>query len=161
MQGHTWLDHACRQAWHYSKSSQAGTVIHGFLPVLQSSIPHPSHPDGVLLYNSALESFPVRALFRAADITMCTPRVRCLPIPPDLLSKLCTLSCSLAQAMKVCLTLGFFSILHQNNLELPLSTMFDSSQHGCRGDILVSLLGLLLVVQWTKTVQLVGNSPSF
>ena len=193
-QSHTRLGQACLQAWHYSESSQAGTVIHGFLPPLQSSILPPSHPYSMLLYNAihhivfifhqhiqlciwhmnAPQSagshtyspgvFPSQSLVECSiynDMHPHTP-VRHLPIRLDLLSKLCTLSSSLgllAQAMKVCLTFVFFGMLCQSNLAPTSSATFDPSWHAHWGDFPISLLGLLLAVRWTKTVQLVCNAP--
>ena len=47
------------------------------------------------LIPKALTSFPVISLFRATDITMCTPPLRCLPILPKLLHCLRVLTISL------------------------------------------------------------------
>ena len=97
---------------------------------------------------------PGGIFIKPADITMCIPPLRCLPVLPDLLQKLCLLSSSLGPiglAMWVCLAFGFFGILRQCNLAPHSSTQFDPSRHTCRGDIIRAPPGLLIVVRWTKT----------
>ena len=80
---------------------------------------------------------------------------QCLPIIPNLLHQLCALSSSLGDlglAMKVCLCFEFFGMFRQGLP--PISPWaFDISYSTCRGDIIEAPSGLLLVVQWTKTVQ--------
>ena len=59
---------------------------------------------------TALDSFQVQSLLRAADISMRTPTLRHLPIPPDLLHRLYLLTPSLGPlgpSMLVCLTFVF------------------------------------------------------
>ena len=66
------------------------------------------------LIPKALDLFPVKALLRAVNLTMRTLPVKRLPILPQLLTTLCTLTFTLGllvQPMKVCLTLGWFFML--------------------------------------------------
>ena len=88
---------------------------------------------------TSLHSFPVTSLLRGASITMRTPPLRLLPILPQLLHQLCTLSSSLGAlgpSMWVCLTLGFFGMLRQSNLAPPSRGQFDPSRHTCRADVI-------------------------
>ena len=105
---------------------------------------------------TALDNFPVDCLLWAVDVSHRVPLLRRLPILPHLLHQLCMLSTSLRDvslAMRVCLTFSFFDMLRQSNLAPRSSAGFDNYHHKCRGDIIKATLGLLLVVQWTKTVQ--------
>ena len=77
-------------------------------------------------------------LLRAADFSMQTSPLQCLPILPPLLHQLCHLTHSLGAlgpALRVCLTFGFFAMLRQSNLAPPSDTLFDPSRHTCRGDV--------------------------
>ena len=74
----------------------------------------------------ALDSFPVASLLRAADITMQVPPLRRLPILPPLFHQCCLLSSSLGvlgPSIQVCLTFGFFRMLHQSNFLLRSHSM--------------------------------------
>ena len=61
--------------------------------------------------------------------------------------------------MKVCLTFGFLGMLRQSNLAPPLVSAFYPNCHTCQGDIVVAPPGNLLIVQWTKMIQVVGRHP--
>ena len=69
------------------------------------------------LTSEALDSFPIKALLRAADITMWIPTqppIMILPILPRLLTQMSQLSTSLgaiAQVMGVCLMFRFYGML--------------------------------------------------
>ena len=93
----------------------------------------------------ALDSFQVQSLLRAADISMRTPPLRCLPILPDILHHLCLLTPSLGPlgpSMRVCLIFGFLAMLRQSNLAPPSPSAFDPPRHTCRGDIVQAPPGL-------------------
>ena len=110
----------------------------------------------------ALDSFPVKALLRATDRTMQTPPVRHLHILQKTLTQMCQLPSSLsalAQAMRVCLTFGFFGMIRQTNLAPASSATFDPACQACQSDVLHSPHGLLLVVRWSTTAQKVGYAP--
>ena len=89
----------------------------------------------------ALDTFLVYCLLRAADLTMQTPPLHCVPILPHLLMHLCGLSSylgSLGSAMEVCLTFSFLGMLRQSNLAPSGSSAFDHTCHTCWGDVLVT-----------------------
>ena len=161
------LGQACLQARHSHTSSQTGPDVYGLLQSLPHSVSPPAIPtmcyyityltthfaptasicnyiSGVCMLHTqlalkskALDSFPVKALLRATDITMHTSwlsPVRCLPILPKTLNQMCQLASSLgplAQTMRVCLTFGFFGMLHQSNLVPTSVATFDPSRHAC------------------------------
>ena len=111
----------------------------------------------------ATDSFPVTSFLYAADIALCVPPLRCIPILPRLLHQLCLLSSSLGPIgptmwMGV-LTFGFFGTLRQSNLAPPTPAQLNASRHTCRGNIIPAPPGLLIVVRWTKTHQSINTAP--
>ena len=96
-----------------------------------------------------LHSSPVSSVLKAADLTMRVQPRWWLPILPGLLHQLCSLLDSLrplALAMKVCMSFGWFSMLWQRNLAPWTMDKFDPSRQICWGDVLLSLLGILIIV---------------
>ena len=92
---------------------------------------------------------------------MRTPPLHHLLILPHRLTQLCSLSSclvSLGPAMKVCPTFGFLGLLRQSNLALS-SSAFYHTHHTFRGDILLTPPGILIIVHWTKAIQIVGRYP--
>ena len=82
----------------------------------------------------AFDSFQVSSLLRAADVTMRTLPLHRLPFLPQLLTQLCQLSSSrssLGPPMRVCLTLGFLSMLRQSSLaDVKLQILYRYQHHG-------------------------------
>ncbi len=110
---------------------------------------------------SSLDSMEVRLMLRAVSITMRTVPRRKLPVTVQLLRKLCVL-CSLQGKIGLvihnALLLGFFGLLRASNLCPQSSNHFDTSRHLTRGDIVVAPPGLVLMLKWSKTMQ-VSNQP--
>ncbi len=104
----------------------------------------------------SLDGFPLYTMLRAADLTMrSTPR-RMLPITPHILKKMCSLCSSLGEfgpAMRVCLTFAYFGMMRQSNLAPYSKLTFDCTRNTCRGDVLVSPPGLVIIMKWAKTIQ--------
>ena len=83
-----------------------------------------------------LDSFPVSYLLRAADHTMRTRPLWCLPILPHF-SPSCVSSPPAwvpGLPMKVCLIFGFLGMLRQSNLASPIATHFDPTRHTFKGE---------------------------
>ena len=110
----------------------------------------------------AITSFPVTTLLRAVDLTLRTPPQRKQPIYPALLHKLCRLCDMIGTfgvAMKVAITFGFYGMLRQSNLAPRQAADFDRLRHTCRGDVIHSPPGLVVVVKWAKAQQTMDNIP--
>ena len=91
---------------------------------------------------------------------MLTPTHQRLPILPPLLHQLCEIASCLGMqgpAMRVFWAFAFFSMLRQSNLAPSSSHQFDPTHHTCRGDIIFTPPGLL-IIRWSKTVQCVGRA---
>jgi hypothetical protein len=110
----------------------------------------------------ALQQFPVTCLLRAIDIDMRRLPLQKLPITPLLLLKLVGLSKILghiAPHFKVAILFAFFGMLRVSNLA-PLSAQaLDSSRDMCRSDVLLKPPGVVLVLKWSKTLQVISTSP--
>ena len=50
-------------------------------------------------------------------------------------------------------------MLRQSNLAPLSAAQFDPSWHTCKGDIFITPPGLQILVQWTKTHQMMGQTP--
>ena len=61
--------------------------------------------------------------------------------------------------MRVCLTFRFLGMLRQNNLAHLAASTFNKIRHICMGDVLLVPPGILLIVHWTKAIQVVGRYP--
>ena len=108
----------------------------------------------------AIYSLPIISLLHAVEITMWTPQLRYLPILLHLLHHIYFLTSSLGllgPSMQVCLAIMFFAMLRQSNLASATPSKIDPSRHTCRGDIISAPKGLLILVRWTKSLQLVGR----
>ncbi len=109
----------------------------------------------------AMDSFPVACLLRAIDITMRRPPHRMLPITPEILAQLVAMTPQLGAAgpaVKVALLFGFYGMLRMSNIAPTSIATFDPSRHTCRGDVLIQLPGIVLVIKWSKTLQDMGAS---
>ena len=114
------------------------------------------------LQAQGLQCFLVFCMFRTADLTIWVQPLWQLPILPSLLHQLCSLADSLrplAPTMKAGLSFSWFVILRQSNLAPRTAAEFDHSQHICKGDVLLSPPGILLIICGTKTLQCVSNTP--
>ena len=110
----------------------------------------------------AFDSIQVHSLLCAADLTMRIPPLRHFPILSLLLTQLCQLLSSLGSlgpSMRLCFIFGFLEMLRQSNLALPSASAFEPTRHSCRGDVILATQGILLIVQWTKSIQVMGRTP--
>ena len=101
-------------------------------------------------------------MLRATDLTMQTLPLSHLLILPHLLHQLCPLSSSmgsLGPSMKAYITFGLLDMLLQNNLAPSSTSHFDTTQQSCRRDVLVAPPGLLPIIRWSKTIDVVSRTP--
>ncbi len=100
-------------------------------------------------------------MLRAVSITMRNVPRRKLPITVPLLRKLCQLCATQGKIGLVihnALLLGFFGLLRASNLCPHNSKHFDPSRHLTRGDVVLAAPGLILMLKWSKTMQ-VSHQP--
>ncbi len=105
---------------------------------------------------NSLESFEVRTMLRALDLTMHHTPNRRRPITPTILKnmlRLCQQMGSIGIMLKVALLFGFHAFLRQSNIVPPSEQEFDPTRHTCRGDIFMQPPGLVMLQKWTKTNQ--------
>jgi len=101
----------------------------------------------------ALSSFDLALMLRATRMTMTIPSQPKLPITPALLLRLCSHTDTLGAlgiTVKCALVFGFFAFLRQSNLAPPSTHMFNPKKHTCRGDVILGVDGLTLIIKWTK-----------
>jgi hypothetical protein len=117
----------------------------------QQSLPHDN-----------MDNFHVTTLLRATDIFMRTTPHRMLPITPELLHKLCTLTLHWGRfgvVMRVALCFSYFGMLRQSNIAPHTVKQFDHARHTCRADMMFTKPGLALILKWSKASQLMDHLP--
>ena len=116
----------CLYITHLTRRFSSARSIHNYVSGVRTL------HKGMGLTPAALESFQVSCLLPAANISMRTPPLQCLPILPPLLHRLCSITPilgSLSPALRVCLTFGFFAMLRQSNLAPLSAAQFEPSRH--------------------------------
>ncbi len=104
----------------------------------------------------AMSSFELSMMLRALDLTMLHTPNRRLPVTPHMLHQICSVCDSLGNTgvvIKVAVLMGYFGFLRQSNIAPRSAATFDHKRHTCRGDIIISPPGLIVVLKWTKTLQ--------
>lgn len=104
----------------------------------------------------SLDGFELNLMLRALTITMLPPIKEQLLITPDILRRLvhcCDMLPGLGSTIKCALLFAWFGFLRQSNLAPKSATDFDPRRHTCRGDVLQSSPGLVVMLKWSKTNQ--------
>lgn len=110
----------------------------------------------------SLDNFNVDLMLRAVDITLPHVPNRRLPITEPMLIELCSLCDSqgvLGLVLKCAILLAFFGFLRQSNLAPKSTRDFDPTRHTCRADVLEHPPGLVIIMKWSKTLQLRASKP--
>ena len=84
-------------------------------------------------------------------------QTQALPITPELLSQLHSvmdLNESLDRALWSCFLLTFYLFARKSNMVPPSGSSYNNRKHLARGDIHVSDSGLIILLKWSKTIQL-------
>ncbi len=110
----------------------------------------------VNVHPTAIDSFEVSLMLRAASLTMRDIPNQRGPIDITMLHQLCAI-CSthgkVGLVIRMAILLAFFAFLRASNLCTRTTTSFDISRDLTRADVLVAPPGLNVRIKWTKTLQ--------
>ena len=110
----------------------------------------------------ALQSFPVVCILRAVQVALRRHPHQKKPITPKILAKILPLISQLGEAqhaVKLAILLGFFGMLRVSNLAPASPAVFDCTRDITRQDVFVKPPGLVVSLKWTKTIQVMQESP--
>ena len=103
-----------------------------------------------------LDNFSLKDTLRGLQRSMARPPRQKLPITPLILYKMLVVlnfSNPLDCVLRAAFTINFFTFARKSNIVPPSHQKFDAKKNLTRGDILITPVGLLVSMHWSKTNQ--------